>query len=93
MCNQMQPAHAGSTTSVQRAPSATFSGLGDRGDLRARGDVLPLVYRERRRRAARSLRQEQPDHALQPTASVQRHHAWDLLALDEALNTGPPVHR
>ena len=45
-----------------------------RGDLRARNDVLPLVYRELRRRAAGYLRQERPDHTLQPTALV--HEAY-----------------
>jgi RNA polymerase sigma factor (TIGR02999 family) len=44
------------------------------GDLRARDDVLPLVYRELRRRAAGYLRQERPDHTLQPTALV--HEAY-----------------
>jgi len=44
------------------------------GDLRAREDVLPLVYRELRRRAAGYLRHERPDHTLQPTALV--HEAY-----------------
>jgi RNA polymerase sigma factor (TIGR02999 family) len=44
------------------------------GDLRARDDVLPLVYRELRRRAAGYLRQERTDHTLQPTALV--HEAY-----------------
>jgi len=44
------------------------------GDLRARDDVLPLVYRELRRRAAGYLRRERPDHTLQPTALV--HEAY-----------------
>jgi RNA polymerase sigma factor (TIGR02999 family) len=44
------------------------------GDLRARDDVLALVYRELRRRAAGYLRQERPDHTLQPTALV--HEAY-----------------
>jgi RNA polymerase sigma factor (TIGR02999 family) len=44
------------------------------GDLRARDDVLPLVYRELRRRAAGYLRHERPDHTLQPTALV--HEAY-----------------
>jgi RNA polymerase sigma factor (TIGR02999 family) len=41
-----------------------------RGDLQARDDLLPLVYRELRRRAAGYLRNERPDHTLQPTALV-----------------------
>jgi RNA polymerase sigma factor (TIGR02999 family) len=45
-----------------------------KGDLRARDDVLPLVYRELRRRAAGYLRRERPDHTLQPTALV--HEAY-----------------
>ena len=63
-----------------------------RGDLRARDDVLPLAYRELRKRAARYLRQVRPDHTLQPTALVHEAYlrlaprAWDLLALDEALD-------
>jgi RNA polymerase sigma factor (TIGR02999 family) len=44
------------------------------GDVRARDDLLPLVYRELRRRAAAYLRQERPDHTLQPTALV--HEAY-----------------
>jgi RNA polymerase sigma factor (TIGR02999 family) len=55
------------------------------GDVRARDDLMPLVYRELRRRAARYLRHERPDHTLQPTALVheafvrlvgQQHVAW-----------------
>jgi RNA polymerase sigma factor (TIGR02999 family) len=45
-----------------------------KGDLQARDDVLPLVYRELRRRAAGYLRQERIDHTLQPTALV--HEAY-----------------
>lgn len=41
-----------------------------RGDDQARDDLLPLVYRELRRRAAGFLRQERRDHTLQPTALV-----------------------
>ena len=44
------------------------------GDLHARDDLLPLVYRELRQRAARYLRHERPDHTLQPTALV--HEAY-----------------
>jgi RNA polymerase sigma-70 factor, ECF subfamily len=44
------------------------------GDVQARDDLLPLVYRELRRRAAAYLRQERPDHTLQPTALV--HEAF-----------------
>jgi RNA polymerase sigma-70 factor, ECF subfamily len=45
-----------------------------RGDLQARDDLLPLVYRELRRRAAGYLRDERRDHTLQPTALV--HEAY-----------------
>jgi RNA polymerase sigma factor (TIGR02999 family) len=55
------------------------------GDDRAREQILPLVYAELRRIAARYLRRERPDHTLQPTALVheayirlidQRHVDW-----------------
>lgn len=45
-----------------------------RGDNQARDDLLSLVYRELRRRAAGYLRQERRDHTLQPTALV--HEAY-----------------
>jgi len=45
-----------------------------RGNLQARDDLLPLVYRELRRRAAVYLRDERRDHTLQPTALV--HEAY-----------------
>ncbi len=57
--------------------SSAVSGLlraWGRGDDQARDDLLPLVYRELRRRAAGYLRQERPDHTLQPTALV--HEAY-----------------
>ena len=38
--------------------------------MRARDDLLPLVYRELRRQAAAYLRRERLDHTLQPTALV-----------------------
>jgi RNA polymerase sigma factor (TIGR02999 family) len=40
------------------------------GDSAARDRLVPLVYRELRRRAAGYLRQERADHTLQPTALV-----------------------
>jgi len=55
------------------------------GDLNARDRLLPLVYRELRRRAAAYLRRERRDHSLQPTDLVheaylrlvdQRRAAW-----------------
>jgi RNA polymerase sigma-70 factor (ECF subfamily) len=45
-----------------------------RGDLQARDELAPLVYRELRRRAAAYLRRERADHTLQPTALV--HEAY-----------------
>jgi RNA polymerase sigma factor (TIGR02999 family) len=45
-----------------------------RGDLQAREDLVPIVYRELRRRAGGYLRRERPDHTLQPTALV--HEAY-----------------
>jgi len=45
-----------------------------RGDPAARDQLLPLVYLELRRIAARQLRHERPNHTLQPTALV--HEAY-----------------
>lgn len=44
------------------------------GDLQARDNLLPLVYRQLRRSAAAYLRRERADHTLQPTALV--HEAY-----------------
>jgi RNA polymerase sigma factor (TIGR02999 family) len=44
------------------------------GDLEARDELVPLVYRELRRRAGAYLRRERADHTLQPTALV--HEAY-----------------
>ena len=49
-----------------------------RGDVQARDNLFPLVYRELRRRAAAYLRRERQDHTLQPTALV--HEAYLRLA-------------
>src|SRR4051812_23871346 len=40
------------------------------GDLQARDDLLPLVYRDLRQQAAGFLRHERAGHTLQPTALV-----------------------
>ena len=40
------------------------------GNLQARDELLPLVYRELHRRAAAYLRRERADHTLQPTALI-----------------------
>jgi RNA polymerase sigma factor (TIGR02999 family) len=45
-----------------------------RGDLHAREELVPLVYRELRGRAAAYLRRERVGHTLQPTALV--HEAY-----------------
>jgi RNA polymerase sigma-70 factor, ECF subfamily len=49
-----------------------------RGDREALERLLPLVYSELRRIAARQLQNERPDHTLQPTALV--HEAYLRLA-------------
>src|SRR5215471_13124009 len=55
------------------------------GDLRARDNLMLIVYAELRRRASLYLRRERPDHTLSPTALVhetylrligQRRVAW-----------------
>lgn len=60
-----------------------------RGDRRALDRLLPLVYGELRRIAARQLRRERAGHTLQPTALVheaylrlveQRHVEWQSRA-------------
>ena len=52
-----------------------------RGDLQARDDLMPVVYRELRRRAGAYLRRERQDHTLQPTALV--HEAFMRLVGQE----------
>ena len=59
------------------SPSSDVTGLLDdwtRGDARALDRLLPLVYDELRRIAARQLRRERAGHTLQPTALV--HEAY-----------------
>jgi RNA polymerase sigma factor (TIGR02999 family) len=46
----------------------------ERGEPHAAEQLLPLVYDELRRLAARKMRREPPDHTLQPTALV--HEAY-----------------
>jgi RNA polymerase sigma-70 factor, ECF subfamily len=62
-------------------PPSVISGYlrawGD-GNLDARDSLLPLVYRELRRRASAYLQSERRDHTLQPTALV--HEAYLKLA-------------
>jgi RNA polymerase sigma factor (TIGR02999 family) len=45
-----------------------------KGDSRASGELLPLVYEELRRLAGARMQQEMAGHTLQPTALV--HEAW-----------------
>lgn len=52
-----------------------------RGDLQARDELMPVVYRELRRRAGGYLRRERQDHTLQPTALV--HEAYMRLVGQE----------
>ena len=52
-----------------------------RGDLQARDNLMPVVYRELRRRAGGYLRRERQDHTLQPTALV--HEAYMRLVGQE----------
>jgi RNA polymerase sigma factor (TIGR02999 family) len=56
-------------TSQPEAVSELLRSWG-RGNVQARDDLLPLVYRELKRRAAGYLRYERRDHTLQPTALV-----------------------
>jgi RNA polymerase sigma factor (TIGR02999 family) len=58
---------------MQAAPNGTVSQLlqaWGRGDVQAREELIPLVYRQLRQRAAAYLRRERRDHTLQPTALV-----------------------
>ncbi len=51
------------------------------GDARAADELLPLVYEELRRLAARKMANEAASHTLQPTALV--HEAWMRLGRSE----------
>lgn len=62
----MQSASAGVVTGLLKAWSA--------GNPNAQEELLPLVYKELRRRAAGHLRRDRRDHTLQPTALV--HEAY-----------------
>jgi RNA polymerase sigma factor (TIGR02999 family) len=62
----MRPPPPESVTALLQAWSQGDSEAGDR--------LMPLVYKELRRRAARYLRRERPGHTLQPTALV--HEAY-----------------
>src|SRR5580765_6238959 len=66
--------------------------LGDwsRGNRAALNQLLPLVYAELRRVAAKQLRRERPDHTLQPTALV--HEAYLRLVDQKAVNWQGRAH-
>jgi RNA polymerase sigma factor (TIGR02999 family) len=55
---------------VSRPDVTALLGDWSRGDRSALDRLLPLVYAELRRVAARQLRDERSDHTLQPTALV-----------------------
>jgi RNA polymerase sigma factor (TIGR02999 family) len=62
---------------IDTVPAGTISQLlraWGGGNLQALEDLVPLVYRELRRRASSYLRRERPDHTLQPTSLV--HEAY-----------------
>jgi RNA polymerase sigma factor (TIGR02999 family) len=61
-----------------------------RGDLKARDNLFPLVYRELRRRAGAYLRRERQDHTLQPTALV--HEAYLRLARQDRITWQSRAH-
>jgi RNA polymerase sigma factor (TIGR02999 family) len=61
-----------------------------RGDLQARDDLVPLVYRELKRMAAAYLRRERLDHTLQPTALV--HEAYVRLIGQERVDWQNRAH-
>jgi RNA polymerase sigma-70 factor (ECF subfamily) len=54
------------------------------GEQDAAAQLVPLVYKELHRVAARCLRHERPDHTLQPTALV--HEAYLKLASQRSAN-------
>ena len=61
-----------------------------RGNVRAGEDLMPIVYRELRRRAAAYLRGERRDHTLQPTALV--HEAYVRLVGKERITWQNRAH-
>jgi len=60
------------------------------GDQAALDELLPLVYSELRRLAAYYLRQERPDHTLQPTALV--HEAYLRLVGEKEIDWQNRAH-
>jgi RNA polymerase sigma factor (TIGR02999 family) len=74
----------------QVAPVSELLRAWGRGDVDARDRLLPLVYRELKRRAAAYLRRERRDHTLQPTALV--HEAYLKLFTDDPVAWQDRVH-
>jgi RNA polymerase sigma factor (TIGR02999 family) len=75
------------------APGPDVTGLLDdwsRGDRRALETLLPVVYAELRRIAARQLRRERDGHTLQPTALV--HEAYLRLVEQRSVNWESRAH-
>jgi RNA polymerase sigma factor (TIGR02999 family) len=71
---------------IDMAGQSVVSGLlrsWGEGDLEARDRLLPLVYKELKKRAAAYLRRERSDHTLQPTALV--HELYIRLLHDDAV--------
>ena len=69
----MYPLTVTSTTGTGDGGAARITALlsdWSRGDRAALGELLPLVYAELRRVAARQLRLERANHTLQPTALI-----------------------
>jgi RNA polymerase sigma factor (TIGR02999 family) len=62
----------------------------EQGDPKAAEELLPLVYEELRRLAARKLAQERPGQTLQATALV--HEAWLRLVSEEDRQWKSPQH-
>src|SRR6266481_573173 len=60
------------------------------GDAKAAEELLPSVYQELRRLAARKMANESPGHTLQPTALV--HEAWLRLTANENVQWDGRAH-
>jgi len=61
-----------------------------RGNRSAESELIPLVYDELRRIAARFMKQERPDHTLQATAVV--HEAYLKLVKQQNVNWQSKAH-
>jgi len=60
--------------SEQKSDATELLTAVERGEPKAAGELLELVYQELRQLATRKMAQESPGHTLQPTALV--HEAW-----------------